>query len=52
MPAGTFEAIRVEASGNPAGGATCWYAPEAERSIKCEIAIGGSGELLKYEVKR
>jgi len=56
VPAGTFEAMRVEASGNPAGGTTCWYALEAERSIKCEISIGAPGyrkfELLKYEVKR
>lgn len=56
VPAGTFEAIRVEALGNPAGGTICWYALEAERSIKCEIAIGAPGgrtfELLKYEVKR
>ena len=53
VPAGTFEAMRVEISGGAAGTGTCWYAPEAQRAVKCETTGPGRNyELLKYEIKR
>jgi hypothetical protein len=46
VPAGEFEALRVENMNGP-NSSTCWYAPEAERFVKCT----SSNPRFAFEVK-
>ena len=53
VPAGTFEAIRVEGGTIAVGNVPCWYAPEVQYPIKCEGAANSwyAWELLEFELK-
>lgn len=52
VPAGRFEAIRVEASADGRLWATCWYAVEAQHPIKCTFTqlVGQNYELASYSL--
>jgi hypothetical protein len=53
VPAGSFEAIKIEYKAGP-GSTTCWYAPEAQRSVKCSSPSNplNNFELMKFELSQ
>lgn len=52
VPAGTFEALRVEQYSNDQLWATCWYAAEVQYPAKCVFAqlTGQDHELVRYRL--
>jgi hypothetical protein len=51
VPAGSFEVIKIEYK-TGGGSATCWYAPAAQRSVKCASPTNPrlNFELVKFEL--
>jgi hypothetical protein len=52
IPAGTFDAIKLEYKSSGGSGTTCWHAPEVRPYVKCVSASNppANWEIVKFEL--